>query len=253
MDASPKEITEKVFGLISDMAESHLEKLVSAWDSGTIVTKYNISEITSVSGQNAHRLMKLVADPNIDQKILHATMVTGLEAKRLFSRNDNRIEIVWTGPRSISAGIRSTKPVIEEMLRSTQPGEKVIIIGYRITSNAKSIINDLNSCLSKGIDIDIIVDKSKNNKHEMQKCFSEKGLTRPRIYTRKDKESQYYKVHAKVIIIHDRQMLVSSANLTELGTEVNFEIGLLVSGPIVKKMIALVTKMIDDEYFSEMS
>ena len=52
-----------------------------------------------------------------------------------------------------------------------------------------------------------------------------------------------------MIIIQDREMLVSSANLTELGTEVNFEMGLLVRGPIVKKMMSLVTKMIEDEYF----
>ena len=246
-----KEIAENVVDIIDTTPESQIEKLVSAWGSGTSVTKYNVAEISSSSGQKAHRLMRLVADPDVDHKILHAMFSAGLDAKRVFSRNADRIEIVWTGPRSISAGIRSTKPVMEEMLESARPGEKVTIIGYRITSGAESIIDCLNSCLKRGVGIDIIMDKNRYNEDEVKRCFPGKGPAHPRIYTRKDAEDGYYKVHAKVIAVHDRQMLVSSANLTELGTEVNFEIGLLASGPIVKKMIDVVEKMIDDKYFSE--
>ena len=54
-----------------------------------------------------------------------------------------------------------------------------------------------------------------------------------------------------MIIVSDREMLVSSANLTELGTEVNFELGLRVRGPSVKKMLTLVRQMIAEEYFAE--
>ena len=46
-------------------------------------------------------------------------------------------------------------------------------------------------------------------------------------------------------------MLLTSANLTELGTEVNFEMGLLVRGPIVNDMVLLLTKMINDKYFED--
>ena len=46
-------------------------------------------------------------------------------------------------------------------------------------------------------------------------------------------------------------MLVSSANLTHLGTLVNFELGLWVKGPSVNKMSVLIKKMIEDEYFIE--
>ena len=74
-------------------------------------------------------------------------------------------------------------------------------------------------------------------------------MTQPKIYTRKQKDSKYYKIHAKVILIEDREMLVTSANLTHLGTLINFELGLSVKGPAVKKMRELVDKMIDKEYF----
>ncbi len=244
-----KDLAEKVLGIIQDIPDEAIEKLLSAWDSSERITKYNLEEITGISGEKINRLMQLVANPSLNQDLINAMFVTGLEAKSRIAASTNEVEIVWTGPSKINAGVRNTKPVIEEMLKSAKQGEKVTIIDYRITSNAESIVDELNSCLKDGVKIDLIVDKSRVNEDELRKCFAGKSLTRPTIYTRKDKESKFYKVHAKVIIIQDREMLVSSANLTELGTEVNFEMGLLVRGPIVKKMMSLVTKMIEDEYF----
>ena len=244
-----KELAEKVLGIIRDIPDNSVEKLVAAWDSGITVTKYNLEEITGISGQKVYRMSLLIADSAVDHTILKAMFVTGLEAKSRASGSKNEMEIVWTGPSRVNVGIRNTKPVIEEMLKSARRGEKITIMDYRITSNAESIVEELNSCLKEGVEVDLIVDKSRVNRSELRKCFADKSLTKPTIYTRKDEESKFYKMHAKVIIIQDRQMLVSSANLTELGTEVNFEIGLLVSGPIVKKMTALIAKMIDEDYF----
>ncbi len=243
------DLAEKIMEIIQDFPKASIQKLVSAWESKITVTKYNLEEIIGISGPRIRQLMLLVTDPAIDRSILNAMFVTGLVAKSHTSGSINEMEIVWTGPRKISVGVRNTKPVIEEMLKSTKQGETVTIIDYRITSNAESIVDELNACLKSGVHVDLIVDKSRVNETELRKCFTEKSLTKPTIYTRKDKESKFYKVHAKVIVIHDRQMLVSSANLTELGTEVNFEIGLLVSGPVVKNMMALITKMIEEEYF----
>jgi phosphatidylserine/phosphatidylglycerophosphate/cardiolipin synthase-like enzyme len=246
-----KVLAEKILDLIQNMPDDAVEKLLAAWDSGNKVTKYNAGQITGISGDKINRLVMLIADPSLSPELLYSLFVVGLEAKSRFTENTNEIEIVWTGPNKINMGIRNTKPVIEGMLKSANPGEKVTIIDYVITSNAESIVDELKSCLKDGVEIDLIVDNNRANERELRKCFAEKSLTRPTIYTRKEKESKYYKVHAKTIIIGDREMLVSSANLTELGTEVNFELGLLVRGPVVKDMVSLITRMIDDKYFEE--
>lgn len=243
------DLAGKVMGIIHDFPNASIQNLVSEWESGTAVTKYNLEEITGITGQKIIPLMLLISDPVIDHHVLKSMFATGLVAKSYTSKKSNEVEIVWTGPGRISAGVRSTKPVIEEMLKSARRDETITIIDYRITSNAESIVDELNACLESGVHVNLIVDKSNVNKTELRKCFTEKSLTKPTIFTRKENESKFYKVHAKVIIIHDRQMLVSSANLTELGTEVNFEIGLLVSGPVVKNMMSLITKMIEEEYF----
>ena len=251
MSLKKKDIATKVLKIIQDMPEEALEKLVSSWDSGEKITKYNLERITGISGEKIRRLNMLIEDPEVKQDMVNAMIVTGLEAKSKFAASNDDVEIVWTGPSKISVVVRNTKPVIEEMLKSAVPGERITIIDYVITSNAESIVDQMKSCLADGVDIDLIVDKSSANERHLKKCFAEKSLARPTIYERKGDEGGWYKVHAKVIIIGDRQMLVSSANLTALGTEVNFELGLLVRGPTVKKMLALVRKMIADEYFVE--
>ena len=243
------DMADAILDIIRVLPDRAIKNLLDATDAGKEATKHNIEEITGVSGEKIGPLRRIIADPSTNREIFNAMLVTGLRAKSRHSRAADEVEIVWTGPSRISAGVRNTRPVIEEMLKSAQPGERVTIIDYKITSSAGRIVDELNACLRAGVKIDLIVDKNKANERELRRCFARKDLARPTIYTRKDSEPKFYKVHAKVIIVGCRKMLVSSANLTGLGTEVNFEIGLLVSGPTVKKMHSLIKRMIDEEYF----
>ena len=241
----------KILDLVRDLPSSSVENILKAWDSGEKITKYNAEQITAISGNVLHRLVMLISNPDMDDKIFYSMLVAGMEAKSRHDKNSNDLEIVWTGPNKISTGIRNTKPVIEYMLKSASIDEKIILVDYMITCNAESIVHELKSCLNEGVNVDLIIDNNSQNRKHLRKCFAEKSLTHPRIFIRKGKESDYYKVHAKMVIIGKRQMLLTSANLTELGTEVNFEMGLLVRGPLVNDMVLLIEKMIDDKYFEE--
>lgn len=243
------ETAEDVLDAIYGMPDGSLKRLLGAWGEGREVTKHRLEETTGLSGERVAALRRLVADPSVDEGMLGTMLVMGLKARSHAPKREDRVEIVWTGPSRISLGIRNTRPVIEGMLRSASPGETVTIVGYQITGNAKSVVAGLNKCLRSGVAVDIIMDKNSTNRREIAKCFAARGLARPTIYTRMGEEPRLYKVHAKMIMIGDRQMLVSSANLTGLGTEVNFEIGLLVSGPSVICMHRMIRRMIDDGYF----
>jgi len=233
------------------MPDESVQNILSAWNSGEKLTKYNAGKISGISGNLLRRLEVLVANPDIDENVLYGMFVVGMESKSRTEIKNNKLEIVWTGPNKISSGVRNTKPVIEEMLKSASVDEKVILVDYMITSNAESIVDELKSCLEDGVKVDLILDDNSKNRKHLRRCFAEKSLTRPRIFIRKEKESSFYKVHAKMVIVGNREMLLTSANLTELGTEVNFEMGLLVRGPIVNDMVMLLAKMIEDRYFEE--
>ena len=243
------ETAEEVLDIIREMPDGALERLLDAWNEGRETTKHNLEEITGVSGEKTGSLARLVAEPRVSMDMLHAMLATGLKARSRSSAGENRVEMVWTGPSRISLGIRNTHPVIDEMLESATPEERITIVGYRITRGAGKILDRLNACLRSGVKVNIIMDRNRANLHEIDRCFPGKSLVRPTIYTRMGKEHKFYKVHAKVIIIGNRQALVSSANLTGLGTAVNFEIGLLVNGPVVEIMQSVIQRMISEEYF----
>ena len=242
-------LAEEVLGIVHDLPDSAIKKMILSWENGETIDIYNIASITGISGQKADRLGRLL-EGKFDQKIISSMFAAGLLAKSKGMERENELELVWTGPSlNTDMSIRNTKPVIEGMLQDAN--SKVTIVDYRITSNAESIVKELNKCLKKGIDVDLIIDDDKANHREIWKCFSSIGLKKPRIFYHRKKEPRFYKVHAKVLIIDDVKMLIGSANLTELGTEVNFELGVMISGPIVKTTLKLLKDMIADEYFEE--
>jgi len=242
-------LAREVLDIIYELPDKIVEKIILAWEDGTKIDKYNVTKITGVSGQKIYRLSRLL-EQHGDHGVLSHMFAMGLLAKSKSISKKNDMEIVWTGPSlNTEMDVGNTKQVIERMLKSAN--DKVTIVDYRITSKAESIVEELNKCLKEGVDIDLIVDNHRANERELRKCFSEISLARPRIFIRKEKESKYYKMHAKVIIIDDVQMLIGSANLTKLGTEDNFELGVLINGPIVRTMLKLLNLMIADKYFEE--
>jgi len=242
-------LAQEVLDIIYELPDKIVEKIILAWEDGTKIDKNNVKKITGASGQKIDRLSRLLKQQG-DHGVLSHMFAMGLVAKSNSISKKNDMEIVWTGPSlNTEMDVGNTKQVIERMLKSAN--DKVTIVDYRITSRAESIVEELNKCLKEGVDIDLIVDNHRANERELRKCFSEISLARPRIFIRKEKESKYFKMHAKVIIIDDVQMLIGSANLTKLGTEDNFELGVLINGPIVRTMLKLLNLMIADKYFEE--
>ena len=212
------------------------------------VTAHSLEEAVGISGSKADLVRRLLADKTLDRRALAGMLTVGAEVQSRTRKRADSAELVWTGPGKIGEGVRNTLPVIEEMLDSVVPGERVTVIDYMITARASSVISRINALLEGGTRVDFIVDRNRQNRREMQKCFGD-SLRQPDVYTRRESEHESYKIHAKVIMIGERRMLLGSANLTGLGTEVNFELGLQVTGPVVRKTYRLIRDMIRDGYF----
>ena len=241
-------LAREILEIIQEIPDTAIEKMLSAWGRDEKLDRYNIEEIMGISGQKLGRIITLLEEQK-EHVTINAMFAAGLVAKSRYEKESDEVEIVWTGPQKIGTDVRRTEPTINQLLRSAK--KKVTIIDYRITVGAEEIIEQLNSCLDDGVEIDLIVDDDRKNRKHIRKCFSEINTVRPRIFYREGEESKMYKVHAKVIVIDDTEMLIGSANLTHHGTEVNFELGVLIRGPIAKEMRNLLEKMIEDKYFVE--
>jgi cardiolipin synthase A/B len=147
---------------------------------------------------------------------------------------------VWTG-RGATGGVRSTVPVILEML--AEATNSVLLLSYSVwlkQSRTNTVLNRLAELSSRGVDVAWIVDtgyRSGHNRIEIGECWPA-GRRRPHLYGWRDVDDEIAKLHAKVLIVDDRDALVTSANLTGHGLTSNIELGLRVRGAPATELAA---------------
>jgi phosphatidylserine/phosphatidylglycerophosphate/cardiolipin synthase-like enzyme len=151
-----------------------------------------------------------------------------------------RAELVWTGPAVGHPTARKTYQVLNEMLRHAT--SRVLIVGYSLFLQgelAKDLLAELGRLSARGVKIEFIVDRryrgwgdggqEGHSVRQIQEAWV-KNKPRPTIYSWADEQNEFSKLHAKVILVDERDLLVTSANLTGAGMETNLELGVRLQG-----------------------
>jgi hypothetical protein len=156
-----------------------------------------------------------------------------LEVRRAVENRGPRCELVWTGETPAGAGVRSTFPVVKEMLGWAR--RSIMVVTYSMwigTGDAGTVIDLLADRSSAGVDITFVLDRryreGRNVAQLKQRWPS--GRRRPAVYTWQHEEDAIAKLHAKVVIVDRHDLLITSANLTGHGMRRNLEFGLRVLG-----------------------
>jgi phosphatidylserine/phosphatidylglycerophosphate/cardiolipin synthase-like enzyme len=90
--------------------------------------------------------------------------------------------------------------------------------------------------------------KQPSVKEIIRKNWDEK-ITFPEIYTYNDGNRS--SLHAKVLIIDSKEILITSANLTGRGMKRNLEMGLLHTGKSAKEAETLIQTLIDERIITQ--
>jgi phosphatidylserine/phosphatidylglycerophosphate/cardiolipin synthase-like enzyme len=142
-------------------------------------------------------------------------------------------ELVWTGDETGGIGVRTTMAVFSEMLNTAE--KSVLIVAYSVwvgSGPGNLLIQKLAGLSSKGVDVTFVVDQryqDGRNLLELRRAWPVKRRP-PTVYSWKDEDDVIAKLHAKVVIVDNKDLLVTSANLTGHGLEGNLEFGLRVRG-----------------------
>jgi phosphatidylserine/phosphatidylglycerophosphate/cardiolipin synthase-like enzyme len=156
-----------------------------------------------------------------------------LEVRRAVENRGPRCELVWTGETPASSGVRSTYPVVKEMLSLAR--RSVLVVTYSMwigAGGAANVIQALAELSSAGVDITFVLDRRYQdgwNITQLQQRWP-LGRRRPAVYAWQDDADAMAKLHAKVLIVDRRDLLITSANLTGHGMKHNLEFGLRVRG-----------------------
>lgn len=167
------------------------------------------------------------------ESLLASALMGQLEVRRAVENRGPRCELVWTGETIAGAGVRSTLPVVKEMLGWAT--RSVFVVSYSLwigTGDAGEVVDRLAGLSSSGVDITFVLDRRYQdgwNIRQLQQRWPA-GRRRPAVYSWQDETDEIAKLHAKVLIVDRRDLLITSANLTGHGMRRNLELGLRVLG-----------------------
>ncbi len=158
----------------------------------------------------------------------------------------NRIEIIATGPEFIRDGIRGYEATIEELINHAE--KEIHAVFYVISIHALRFIRLMKKKAEQGVKVNLVVnslnelqDEVKEYLMEIQKRLA--GIFQ--IISFHDLKNS--DIHAKVLIVDRKKVLIGSANLSWGGITTNYEIGVMIEGEVAWS----VAKLIDRIIFSE--
>lgn len=161
-----------------------------------------------------------------------AAMLTAASAAYHWAKDEQQIELVWTGPSSNLIATRKTEQVLLQVIDAA---ESRLFITSFVAYNVASIMSALRKAIDRGVQVSMLFESS--DKHGGGVSIDAIGkmrttLQKARIHCWGEKEEAFAggKVHAKVAVADERICFISSANLTGHAMEKNMEAGVLIVG-----------------------
>jgi len=232
-------LNDPVIDFVLEEPEERVDSFAAALEQGRVVIDSTDVRLKRefVHGPNSLSRMMAVLKSWKEQggstDLLARTIRGQLEVRRAIEDRGPKCELVWSGETIGGKGVRSTGPVVKEMLGHAR--RSVLVVSYSIWLGhgaAADVIVQLAELSSAGVDVTFILDqryKDGWNVTQLKNAWPS-GRRRPAIWSWQHDSDSIAKLHAKVIVVDRRDVLITSANLTGHGIDTNLELGLRVLG-----------------------
>lgn len=152
-------------------------------------------------------------------------------------RNEETVEIVWTGPESTESQFRQTEQAILEVVNSAT--KKLTVVSYAVYRIPR-IREALIAAANRGVNITVIVETPNRiegkGEYDCLLALGDNVASACSVYywpqenRQKDENGKVGILHVKCAVADGRRLFLSSANFTEYAFTINMELGLLVTG-----------------------
>jgi cardiolipin synthase len=234
-------LIEAIIDLVSDSPPDKTEQLAESIRglSGSKATTSLASWSASPRAVNA--LRKLVAawrDVDIPATEL-AGMLIGASGAYNRAKDEQEIELVWTGPSSTLIATRKTE---QALLQVVNAAESRLFMTSFVVYNIASILGALERAIERGVQLSMLLEASDAHGGAVTiDAFSRmrQVLPKARLYSWTGKSEEFLggKVHAKVAVADEVFCFISSANLTGHAMEKNMEAGVLIRGGSIPRTL----------------
>lgn len=152
-------------------------------------------------------------------------------------RARQRVELVWSGPSTVSSTLRSTGPALLELISEARQSVYIVTFAaYKVPTVADALAD----AVKRGVRVVFVLesDSVSGGKVDFNPLPHLLGdlATGAEVYVwpqdkrQRDSRGRHGSLHAKFAVADRRRLLVSSANLTEYAFTLNIELGTMVTG-----------------------
>ena len=216
--------------LFSRITEEQKKSILKSLKERIIIKGISQNKISKVTGLNTYEsgLLEKILSSDINEKELTLIFESLYKYENILRRNTEDISIIWTGPVDFLIHQKTTLSTIIEMIDSAN--KNVSVVGYSINKESEKVMFSLSKAMRRGVKVRIIGNDLENQIKEIIKIWPA-GEELPKMYTRpKDEKDTMAALHAKLICVDCRDLLITSANLTYHGLKKNIEMGIRVKG-----------------------
>lgn len=222
------DLPDAIAAIVGSLGEGHVRALADAYRSARQFTTEQAAAVRRTVPAPHHaevdRLnLAWAARPSLAGDAIAVALESVQSARRL--ADVAVIEVVVTGPESPAAPIRLTSEVVRQLIdNATRRVTLVSYAAYQMTS----IIAALDAAVARGVSVSLILESAE----KLDGGGGAHAYARFRIFhwPIDRREPPDAKLHAKAVIVDGRDVLLTSANMTNAAYDKNIELGVLCRG-----------------------
>ncbi len=217
---------------------------------------FMIRKKISINSNEEKYFLNIISNfSNKEDIILLIKLIT--EIKNIQIKINENTSLAWSSPIKYHKKIDQTYSIFLKMINDAK--ESIIFVGYAMTDDENQDIFDAlkNASKERHVKIKIIFDKATKAKKWGKWTKSPKKIIAkvwgdieyfPEIYSYDDKDSS---LHAKFLVVDGKEILVTSANMTDRAMTRNLEMGIRHRGEVASDATDLIELLIEKEIISE--
>lgn len=166
-----------------------------------------------------------------------ANLLRGAAHAIATERRWQRVELVWSGPKTVSSTLRSTGPALLELIRGAHESLYLVTFAaYKVPEVAEA----LEDAVSRGVRVVLVLETDTANGGKVDfdplphltgaASHAVEAYVWPVAERATDSRGRHGTLHAKFAVADRHRLLVSSANLTEFAFNLNIELGIMLTG-----------------------
>lgn len=220
-------LADAVVSVVAELGDGHVNSLASAFRCCPEWSPASAAFVRASlpAGHRPHvdGLIDAWSSSGATGPAVSLALETALALKRALA--SERVEVVVTGPDSPAAPVRLTSQVVRQLIDSAQ--QRVTLVSYAAYS-MPTIIAALDAAVARGVQVDLILESPER----LDGGGGAHAYAKYRVFhwPIDQRDPPDAKLHAKAIIVDSRDVLLTSANMTNAAYDKNIELGVLCRG-----------------------